>query len=241
MLFHFSRALSSASLVPLSVSVVQLPRLSSPILVGSHRTPSPYSYTTPLLYMEHEPDVRRHALHSTLENIGGQSDRDSINSCVICLDPVSEKAVANPCQHDSFDFICLVSWLQENPTCPLCVYHIVWTKQLMLTVTQVKATSAPLIIIGAHPQTSRPILLSRNPSLNRPPLQYLETRQIPHTEIDLGEAEGTKYRDLLKGQTPRFFAADKSIAIRRIPHMLVQTGYRDFKTLHLRSSHMTKN
>ena len=44
-----------------------------------------------------------------------------IDICVICLDTVSERAIAAPCRHHSFDFLCLVSWLQERPTCPLCL------------------------------------------------------------------------------------------------------------------------
>ena len=44
-----------------------------------------------------------------------------IDLCVICLDTVSERAVTSPCRHHSFDFLCLVSWLQERSTCPLCL------------------------------------------------------------------------------------------------------------------------
>ena len=40
--------------------------------------------------------------------------------CVICLDKISEKAKAIPCGHHSFDFLCLVSWLEQNSSCPLC-------------------------------------------------------------------------------------------------------------------------
>lgn len=40
--------------------------------------------------------------------------------CVICLERISERAVAVPCNHLSFDFLCLVSWLQEQDKCPLC-------------------------------------------------------------------------------------------------------------------------
>lgn len=41
-------------------------------------------------------------------------------SCVICLECISERACTLPCRHSSFDFLCLISWLQEQPTCPLC-------------------------------------------------------------------------------------------------------------------------
>ncbi|KAK8222125.1 hypothetical protein M8818_000295 [Zalaria obscura] len=42
------------------------------------------------------------------------------DTCVICLERITERAVAVPCNHLNFDFLCLVSWIQEQPTCPLC-------------------------------------------------------------------------------------------------------------------------
>ncbi|CAD0106980.1 unnamed protein product [Aureobasidium uvarum] len=42
------------------------------------------------------------------------------DTCVICLDAVTERAVAVPCNHLNFDFLCLLSWSQEHPSCPLC-------------------------------------------------------------------------------------------------------------------------
>lgn len=41
-------------------------------------------------------------------------------TCAICLEAIHERAIAAPCNHLSFDFICLVQWLQEHATCPLC-------------------------------------------------------------------------------------------------------------------------
>lgn len=40
--------------------------------------------------------------------------------CTICLQTITERAVAVPCNHLTFDFLCLVSWLQERSSCPLC-------------------------------------------------------------------------------------------------------------------------
>lgn len=42
------------------------------------------------------------------------------DNCVICLDHISEKAIALPCRHDQFDFPCLGTWLQRQQVCPLC-------------------------------------------------------------------------------------------------------------------------
>lgn len=44
----------------------------------------------------------------------------SMIGCTICLDTISERALASPCRHDTFDFHCLLTWLQVSPTCPLC-------------------------------------------------------------------------------------------------------------------------
>jgi hypothetical protein len=50
-----------------------------------------------------------------------QSDTITLpDNCVICLDSISDKAVALPCRHEQFDFSCLGTWLQRQPICPLC-------------------------------------------------------------------------------------------------------------------------
>ena len=43
-----------------------------------------------------------------------------MTTCVICLDSTSEPATALPCRHRHFDFLCLLSWLEGRPSCPLC-------------------------------------------------------------------------------------------------------------------------
>lgn len=58
---------------------------------------------------------QRQPSSSTAKSTTTQQD-----ACTICLDPISERAVAVPCNHLTFDFLCLVSWLQEQSTCPLC-------------------------------------------------------------------------------------------------------------------------
>lgn len=47
-------------------------------------------------------------------------DLPSAESCVICLDHITEKAIALPCKHDRFDFPCLGTWIQQSQVCPLC-------------------------------------------------------------------------------------------------------------------------
>ncbi|TLD19554.1 hypothetical protein E2P81_ATG07171 [Venturia nashicola] len=43
------------------------------------------------------------------------------DSCVICLETISERAVTLPCNHVNFDFICILSWLlDQQARCPLC-------------------------------------------------------------------------------------------------------------------------
>ena len=67
-------------------------------------------------------DARSKILQTTLAEISSRHENTDAeeNCCVICLERISEQAVAQPCKHDSFDFLCLISWLQEQPSCPLC-------------------------------------------------------------------------------------------------------------------------
>ncbi|KAL6245984.1 hypothetical protein RBB50_007137 [Rhinocladiella similis] len=49
---------------------------------------------------------------------------DPPETCVICLDHITQKAIARPCRHDQFDFHCLGTWLQRQQVCPLCKGHV---------------------------------------------------------------------------------------------------------------------
>ena len=69
-----------------------------------------------------EEDIRRCVLKSTLQQVKATTGlvEQGNDPCVICLDYISERAAALPCRHQNFDFLCLLSWLQERSTCPLC-------------------------------------------------------------------------------------------------------------------------
>jgi hypothetical protein len=68
-------------------------------------------------------DIKSKILQATLDEIPHSHEAEE-NPCVICLSPISEPAIAQPCKHASFDFLCLVSWLQESSNCPLCKSEI---------------------------------------------------------------------------------------------------------------------
>ncbi|CAG7918485.1 unnamed protein product [Penicillium olsonii] len=61
-------------------------------------------------------DLRQQILQRTLQEVV----EEVANPCVICLDTITEPCVAQPCQHANFDFICLLSWLEQQQKCPLC-------------------------------------------------------------------------------------------------------------------------
>ncbi|KAJ5766946.1 uncharacterized protein N7511_004562 [Penicillium nucicola] len=65
-----------------------------------------------------DDEVRQQILQRTLQEVDEESA--IANPCVICLDKITEPCVAQPCHHANFDFLCLVSWLEQQPTCPLC-------------------------------------------------------------------------------------------------------------------------
>ncbi|KAK3321549.1 hypothetical protein B0H66DRAFT_173942 [Apodospora peruviana] len=63
-------------------------------------------------------------------NGGAKGMTTAADCCVICLDTISEPCTAHPCGHVHFDFLCLLSWLQQRASCPLCqsaVYKVCYT------------------------------------------------------------------------------------------------------------------
>ncbi|KAG9244892.1 RING finger domain protein [Calycina marina] len=97
----------------------------------------------------HDLEVRSKILQTTLEEIascGGTDEEETC--CVICLEHVSEKAIAQPCQHESFDFLCLIIWLEERACCPLCKsdvttvrYHFTKEDEYKTYIVPPKATT----------------------------------------------------------------------------------------------------
>src|SRR5690349_8803156 len=76
-------------------------------------------------------DIQAQVLQTTLAEISSSRKNDlndgdetekaaSPDCCVICLDIITEPCSALPCAHAHFDLLCLLSWVQERATCPLC-------------------------------------------------------------------------------------------------------------------------
>ncbi|KAJ5624115.1 Zinc finger RING-type [Penicillium lagena] len=70
--------------------------------------------------MADDVDLRQEILQRTLQEVAHEELESVANPCVICLDSITEPGVAVPCNHANFDFLCLVSWLEQRPNCPLC-------------------------------------------------------------------------------------------------------------------------
>ena len=68
--------------------------------------------------MADDADLQQEILTRVLREV---ADKNAFSEpCVICLETVTEQAITIPCSHVNFDFICLVSWLETQPFCPLC-------------------------------------------------------------------------------------------------------------------------
>lgn len=89
------------------------------------------------------------------------------DTCVICLEPVTERAVAVPCNHLTFDFLCLCSWSQEQPSCPLCKTKITAIEYDWRSPTDCKVYHIPPPKEETHKPATRNTLL-RVPRRPRP-------------------------------------------------------------------------
>lgn len=176
-------------------------------------------------------DARSKVLRTTLEEISSRDDltnnTDSEDCCVICLDRISERAEANPCQHKSFDYLCLLSWLEQRTTCPLCKAEVITVhydctpdeKYKVYTVFKPKAAglSSPQIPRPeAHPgrrsgyRARRPCIPHSPQTANEALMRrrYIYRNQL--FSLHVGSNRLSRFRDL----TPRLFRSDAELISR---------------------------
>ncbi|KAF3390577.1 hypothetical protein F1880_009081 [Penicillium rolfsii] len=69
--------------------------------------------------MAENGDLQQQILQKTLKEVA-REEAEGADPCVICLDTITEPCVGIPCRHANFDYLCLLSWLEQQPNCPLC-------------------------------------------------------------------------------------------------------------------------
>ena len=176
-------------------------------------------------------DARYKVFRTTLEEISSRcnlaGNTDSEDCCVICLDRVSEQARANPCQHKSFDYLCLLSWLEQRTTCPLCKAEVVSVhydfttdkKYKVYNIIKPKATgvaNAQTQRLGAYPER-RGGYRSRLPCIPHSPQTpdeaLLRRRYIYRNQLfslHVGSNRLSRFRDLM----PQLFNSDAELISR---------------------------
>ncbi|KAJ5970762.1 uncharacterized protein N7479_000680 [Penicillium vulpinum] len=95
-------------------------------------------------------DLRQEILQRTLQEVADE-EKEAANPCVICLDNITEPCVAQPCNHANFDFLCLVSWIEQQPKCPLCKIELTTVKY------ELNATQGPKLYKVPPPSTTIPV------------------------------------------------------------------------------------
>lgn len=103
-------------------------QVPQPTLTGISATTRPHQEADRNVtnYLRNETGPRRYGANA---NTVVATSSAKLDCCVICLDSISEPCTIRPCGHGHFDFLCLLSWLQQRASCPLCqsaVYKVVY-------------------------------------------------------------------------------------------------------------------
>lgn len=176
--------------------------------------------------MEEKAINKQQVLKRTLEEAQeSTSPQRESDLCVICLESISERATASPCKHESFDFLCLLSWLRERSSCPLCksiVRSVQYRSHLsedlkVYKVPNVKTVSNTSLSAQAVTR-GRPQHASwRSPSPPRPPTSHnsalIQRKDVYRHNLyssHVGSNRISKYKDL----TPQIIARDEALLSR---------------------------
>lgn len=151
--------------------------------------------------------------------------------CVICLEPVSERAITVPCNHYTFDFLCLVSWLQAHSLCPLCKAEVTavqydWRSPGDYKTYAVRSTTEPPKAASSARPAVRQAARSGRYAVPRRPRQH--SRPDTSANIDLALLRrrhvyrhrlyslhvGSNRISRFRNVTPQLFSADAELQSR---------------------------
>ena len=148
-----------------------------------------------------------------------QRQKDTaLEACTICLEPITERAVAVPCNHLTFDFLCLLSWLQERATCPLCKAEVTEVQYDWRSPEDYKRYRVP----KPEPEKAKVSTLSAHPTYRGRPRRdrrHIE-RWTPRTEQALATGEDPALERRKRVYRDRLHSLH--VGVNRVSH------YRDF-------------
>ncbi|KAF3059455.1 putative RING finger protein C16G5.03 [Daldinia childiae] len=182
-------------------------------------------------------DIQSQILQNTLVEVAlskkqPEADNPNETCCVICLDSITEICEARPCSHRNFDYLCLLSWLEQQKKCPLCKSNVdeVWydfendspdAKSRVYLVPPPKASSKQPL--QSHAQIYHPRNAFSRPNRRRyeeaPPRRVTVNEAILRRQdvyrnqlysLHVGSNQRSGYRDL----TPQVFESDPEMISR---------------------------
>ncbi|KAL6877475.1 hypothetical protein HDV57DRAFT_501504 [Trichoderma longibrachiatum] len=172
-------------------------------------------------------DLQRKVLQNTLQEVAAREQLTDTNCCVICLDAVSDACELVPCGHDSFDYVCVLNWLYDNPLCPLC-------KRGVTKVQRGPPERRESTVIEPKPQRPEPASSTRTYThqapFPRPRRRVYRTPRITDGSQDAERAlahrrdvylhkrfskhVGSNRLSLYRELTPRLFCSDEALVSR---------------------------
>lgn len=172
-------------------------------------------------------DLQRKVLQNTLQEVAAREQLTDTDCCVICLDAVSDACELVPCGHDSFDYVCVLNWLYDNPLCPLC-------KRDVTKVQRGPPERRESTVIEPKPQRPEPASSTRTYThqapFPRPRRRAYRTPRITDGSQDAERAlahrrdvylhkrfskhVGSNRLSLYRELTPRLFCSDEALVSR---------------------------
>ncbi|KAI0531565.1 hypothetical protein GGR58DRAFT_229478 [Xylaria digitata] len=186
--------------------------------------------------MEPCGDLRQQILQTTLQQISSQEASGATECCVICLANLAEPCEALPCRHNNFDYLCLVTWLERRPACPLCKSNISEVRYELGKDGKAKVYTVSEVLTGpalserrrssGSDLEERPRWLFNDEATQTRRRIYLRNLYSLHMGSNRRQAAGSRYRELL----PEHFMAEPELVARA--RLWLSRELRVFEFLH---------
>ncbi|KAL4980637.1 hypothetical protein BDW66DRAFT_156375 [Aspergillus desertorum] len=193
--------------------------------------------------MTDDGDIQQRILQRTLQEVAQEQQQEDVSDpCVICLEPITEPAVAVPCNHANFDFLCLVNWLEQRRNCPLCKSDVSSVKYEIghpdgpkiyqlpdIAPSTGAASTGHINLYGRLPRNPRRPRRARSPPLQTPNDPLIRRQHVYRNRLyslRVGSNRLSRYREF----TPDMFNRDEELVSRA--RKWIRRELRVFEFLH---------
>lgn len=113
------------------------------------------------------------------------SENEHVDTCTMCWEPITDRAILAPCNHWTFDLLCVMIWFRRSKTCPTCRAEVKFIDYDFRDPDEFDRLDLETCKRATYSRAHGPGFVPSNQSLQAPMPRYIRrSTPAPREEID---------------------------------------------------------